>query len=126
MPRKVLVTDGALVVKMRSPLFIRIPLRDIQSVQPVSGWSALREIVRLRALPAYPWFLRGLLIRRRSGLALALHTRDDREILELLQPRREWQQIEPEMSTVWASQVAGEGEHTAVLGEDPEEELRPR
>lgn len=127
MPRKVLVTDGALVVKMRSPLFFRIPLRDIQSVEPVSGWSAFREIVRLRALPAYPWFLRGLLIRRRSGLALALHTRDDGEILELLQPRREWQQIEPEGSTVWASQVAGDGEHTvAIRGEDPEEALRPR
>ncbi len=127
MPRKVLVTDRALLVKSRSPFFFRVPLGDIQSVEWVSGWTALREIVRLRALPAYPWFRRGLLIRRRSGLALALHTRDDRELLELLSSPKPWEPIDPEVSTIWASQVAGDGNHNvAVLGEDPEEALRPR
>lgn len=86
MPRKVLVTDGALVLKMRSPLFFRIPLGDIQSVGAVSGWTAWAKILRLSALPVYPWFFRGVLIRRRSGPALVLHTTDDRKVLELLSP----------------------------------------
>jgi len=81
MPRKVLVTDGALVLRMRSPLFFRIPVSDIQSVEPVSGWTAWGEILRLAALPVYPWFLRGLIIRRKSGPSLVLHTTDDREFM---------------------------------------------
>ncbi|MCI0410957.1 MAG: insulinase family protein [Acidobacteria bacterium] len=84
MPRKVLVTDGTLVLKMWSPLFFRIPLRDIESVAAVSGWTAWAKVLRLSALPVYPWFFRGLLIRRRSGPALVLHTTDDQKILELL------------------------------------------
>lgn len=84
MPRKVLVTDGALVLKMWSPLFFRIPLKDIESVAAVSGRTAWAKILRLSALPVYPWFFRGILIRRRAGRALVLHTRDDRKVLELL------------------------------------------
>lgn len=86
MPRKVLVTDGALVLKMWSPLFFRIPLGDIQSVGAVSGWTAWAKILSLSALPVYPWFFRGVLIRRRSGPALVLHTRDDGKVLELFSP----------------------------------------
>ncbi len=81
MPRKVLVTDGALVLKTHSPLFFRIPISDIQSVEPVNGWTAWGEILRLAALPVYPWFLRGLIIRRKSGPSLVLHTHDDREFM---------------------------------------------
>ncbi|MFQ5533031.1 MAG: M16 family metallopeptidase, partial [Candidatus Methylomirabilales bacterium] len=87
MPRKVLVTDTALVLKMRSPLFLRIPLQEIAGVEPVDGWAAWRSILRLQALPIYPWFLRGLLIRRRSGRSLVLHTRDDIELRKLLTSR---------------------------------------
>ncbi len=77
MPRKVLVTSGAIVLKMRSPLFFRIPFHDIVAVEVVSLWRAWREVLRLRALPLHPWFLRGLLIRRTSGRPVLLHTQDD-------------------------------------------------
>ena len=81
----------------------------------------------MNPLAISPQLIRGLLIKRKSGRALVLHTKDDRELLELLSPRERPEQIEPEMSTVWASQVAGDGEHTAAVpGEDPEEALRPR
>ncbi|MGH2362600.1 MAG: insulinase family protein [bacterium] len=77
MPRKVLVTSGGIVLKMRSPLFFRIPIHDIGAVEVVSLWRAWREVLRLRALPLYPWFLRGLLIHRKSGRPVLLHTKDD-------------------------------------------------
>ena len=77
MPRKVLVTDGALVVKMQSPLFFRIPLQEIENVEPVDTWKAWWNLIRLRALPLYPWFFRGLLIHRKSGRPVLLHTKDD-------------------------------------------------
>jgi hypothetical protein len=120
MPRKVLVTDRALVVRMRSPLFCRIPLADIQSVESVSGWTAWSQIVRLRALPVYPWFWRGLLIRRRSGRALVLHTKDDRELLEMLRSREPWQQIELESSTVWAGQAVSDIQHSMEASREHE------
>ncbi len=88
LPRKVFVTtDGALVLKMHSPLFFRIPISDIQSVDPVNGWTAWGEILRLAALPVYPWFLRGLIIRRKSGPSLVLHTTDDREFMRCVRLR---------------------------------------
>jgi len=77
MPRKVLVTSGALVLKMRSPLFFRIPLQEIQGVEPVHKWQAWCMLLRLRALPFYPWFFHGLLIHRKSGRPVLLHTKDD-------------------------------------------------
>ena len=84
MPRKVLATDGALVLKMRSPLFFRIPLEDIKGIEPVHGWAAWKRILSLKALPVYPWFVRGLLIHRKSGRSLVLHTEDDQGLFELL------------------------------------------
>ncbi|MFQ5656464.1 MAG: M16 family metallopeptidase [Candidatus Methylomirabilales bacterium] len=89
MPRKVLVTETALVLKMRSPLFFRIPLHDIGGVESVHGWAAWKKILNLTALPVYPWFLKGLLIRRKSGRSLLLHTRDDHELQKLLKSRLE-------------------------------------
>jgi predicted Zn-dependent peptidase len=84
MHRKVLVTDGALVLEMRSPRFFRIPLKDIEAVEPVRVWKAWERILRLQALPLYPWFFRGLLIHRKSGRPVLLHTKDDDEIRVLL------------------------------------------
>ena len=84
MPRKVLVTDGALVLKMRSPLFFRIPLHDIVRVEPVHTWKAWWKLLRLRALPLHPWFFRGLLIHRKSGRPVLLHTKDDDGIRAVL------------------------------------------
>ena len=84
MPRKVLATDGALVLKMRSPLFSRIPLKDIESVELVNLWTAWKKILKFQALPVYPWFWRGLIIHRKSGRAIVLHTKDDQVLLELL------------------------------------------
>lgn len=84
MPRKVLVTDGALVLKMQSPLFFRIPLTAIERVERVKAWTAWKKIVSLKALPIYPWFLRGLLIHRKSGRPLVIHTTDDDKLRELL------------------------------------------
>ncbi len=76
MPRKVLVTDGAVVVKMQSPLFFRIPLSDIREVESVNAWTAWKKIVSLSALPLYPWFWRGFLIHRKSGLSLVLRLKE--------------------------------------------------
>ncbi len=84
MPRKVLATDSALVLKMWSPLFFRIPLEDIKDVEPIYGWASWRRILSLKALPVYPWFVRGLLIHRKSGRAIVLHTKDDQVLFELL------------------------------------------
>jgi len=84
MPRKVLATDGALVLKMRSPLFFRIPLIDVVGVERVNVWIAWKKILSLKALPVYPWFWRGLLIHRKSGRPLVLHTMDDDKLRELL------------------------------------------
>ncbi|MGH7473840.1 MAG: hypothetical protein ACREJW_07840, partial [Candidatus Methylomirabilales bacterium] len=86
-PREVLATDGALVVTMRSPVFCRIPLTDIEKVEPVSGWAAWRHILKLKALPVYPWFFRGLIIHRKSGRSLVLHTQDDHDLREFLASR---------------------------------------
>lgn len=77
LPRKVLVTDRALVLKTRSPLFFRIPFQDIEGVEPVHGWQALRKILSLHALPFQLWFCRGLLIHRKSGPAWVIHTTHD-------------------------------------------------
>ncbi len=90
MPREVLVTEGALEFKTHSPLFFRIPISDIQSVEPVNGWTAWGEILRLAALPVYPWFWRGVIVRRKSGRSLVLHTYDDREFRRCLS--LEWPQ----------------------------------
>jgi len=95
MPRKVLVTDGALVLKMRSPLFFRVPITNIAGVELVNGWTAWREILKLNALPVYPWFLRGLLIHRKSGRSLVIHTRDDRTFKELLSSQVESYEVSP-------------------------------
>jgi len=89
MPRKVLATDGALVLKMRSPLFFRIPLTDIEGVERVNFWGAWKKIVSLKVLPVYPWFWRGLLIHRKSGRPLVLHTMDDDKLLDLLSSQAE-------------------------------------
>ncbi|MGH7372508.1 MAG: hypothetical protein ACREJK_11775, partial [Candidatus Methylomirabilales bacterium] len=78
-PREVLATDGSLVLTMRSPVFCRIPLTDIERVEPVSGWAAWKQILKLQALPIYPWFFRGLIIHRKSGRSLMLHTQDDHD-----------------------------------------------
>ena len=86
-PREVLATDGSLVVTMRSPVFCRIPLTDIERVEPVSGWAAWKHILKLKALPVYPWFFRGLIIHRKSGRSLVLHTQDDHDLRELLSSR---------------------------------------
>jgi hypothetical protein len=69
---------------MRSPLFFRISLTDIEGVEPVRTWKAWGKILRLRALPLYPWFWRGLLIHRKSGRPLVLHTTDDDKLCEIL------------------------------------------
>jgi predicted Zn-dependent peptidase len=84
MPRKVLATDRALVLKMRSPLFFRIPLGDVEGVEQVSIWAAWKRILRFKAVPVYPWFWRGLLIHRKSGRPLVLHTTDDVKLREPL------------------------------------------
>jgi hypothetical protein len=84
MPRTILVTDRSLLVKMRSRLFFRIPLEDIKDVEAIYGWAAWRRIVTLKARPVYPWFVRGLLIHRKSGRAIVLHTKDDQVLYELL------------------------------------------
>jgi predicted Zn-dependent peptidase len=86
-PREALATDGALVVTMRSPVFIRIPLTDIERVEPLSGWAAWKQILRLKVLPVYPWFFRGVIIHRKSGRSLVLHTQDDHDLRELLSAR---------------------------------------
>ncbi len=44
-----------------------------------------------------------------------LHTKDDRELLELLSPPKPWEQIQLEMSTFWASQVADDGQHPLAV-----------
>jgi len=86
-PREVLATDGSLVLTMRSPVFCRIPLTDIERVEPVSGWAAWKQILKLQALPIYPWFFRGLIIHRKSGRSLMLHTQDDHDLREILSSR---------------------------------------
>jgi hypothetical protein len=85
--REVLATDGSLVLTMRSPVFRRIPLVDIERVEPVSGWTAWKHILTLKAVPVYPWFFRGLIIYRKSGRSLVLHTQDDHELREILSSR---------------------------------------
>ena len=69
---------------MDSPLVFRIPIVDIQSVELVNGWTAWGEILRFAALPVYPWFSRGLIIRRKSGRSLVFHTDDDSELMKCL------------------------------------------
>jgi hypothetical protein len=86
-PREVLATDGSLVVTMRSPIFCRIPIGDIKSIEPISGWAAWKQIVMLKAVPVYPWFFRGLIIYRKSGRSLVLHTQDDHDLREILSSR---------------------------------------
>jgi predicted Zn-dependent peptidase len=85
--REVLATDGSLVLTMRSPVFCRIPLGDIESVEPVSGWTAWKCILTLKAVPVYPWFFRGLIIYRKSKRSLVLHTQDDHDLREILSSR---------------------------------------
>ena len=84
LPRKVLVTDGAVVLKTRSPLFFRIPFQDIESVEPVHAWQALGMILSLQALPFHLWLCRGLLIRRKSGPDWVIHTTHDTYLRALL------------------------------------------
>ncbi|MGH7209416.1 MAG: M16 family metallopeptidase [Nitrospiraceae bacterium] len=86
-PRKVLVTRGALVLKMRSPLFFRTPLTEIVAVETVDGWTAWMKLLRFKALPVAPWFVRGLLIHRKTGRPLVLHTPDDSKLQALLSSR---------------------------------------
>ncbi len=84
LPRKVLVTDRAVVLKMRSPLFRRLPLNEISMVEPVRLWKAWSKILKGKALPIHPWFLRGLLIHRKSGRPWVIHTTDDADLRVLL------------------------------------------
>src|SRR3989304_2240699 len=86
-PREVLATDGSLVLTMRSPVFCRIPLTDIERVEPVSGWAAWQQILKLQALPIYPRFLRGPILPPAAGRSLMLHTQDDHDLREILSSR---------------------------------------